>query len=371
MNKYRIESGAADEKSTVGNSFRKENHIMKIRSNTKAALTLCCTLTLILTACGSTVGKNEAALPATPTETTTETTTAPAEDTPLETVPLLVDDGSTTTTMTGILNPDAVLGDVTANFTETTTTTAASETTTTTAATESDRLPWDAAPDIKEKGAPKVSSMAVMPIYQVKLPDYIDYTDTMYVEEKEMCYPLTGYSNSRFGLGVMLHEGPSTSYALSSQYPIPYGAPVEVYTKYKVTNDPSPREKDFDYCWVFCNYNGTWGWCEEFELTDKTDQLIDTSMLTMPDRYYENYTSNTPADDNSGYYTTLKEGIQVKNGPWDGAETSATMRKGVSVRLLGSTIPESSWQFALFVDGSRKILGWINVDGDDILEAAK
>ena len=138
MNKYRIESGAADEKSTVGNSFRKENHIMKIRSNTKAALTLCCTLTLILTACGSTVGKNEAALPATPTETTTEATTAPAEDTPLETVPLLVDDGSTTTTMTGILNPDAVLGDVTANFTETTTTTAASETTTTTAATESD-----------------------------------------------------------------------------------------------------------------------------------------------------------------------------------------------------------------------------------------
>ncbi|MCR5122206.1 MAG: hypothetical protein K6B74_07280 [Ruminococcus sp.] len=344
-----------------------------IRANTRAALSLCCALMLVLTACGSTVGKNETAFPdSNPAETTTETTTAPEQNGALETVPLLVDDGSATTTLATIPNPDEVISDSAAAFdfgdaTATTTTTTAATTT----AAESDRMPWDAAPDIKEKGSPKVASMAVMPIYQVKLPDYIDYSDYMYVEEKEMCYPLTAYSNSRFGLGVMLHEGPSTSYALSSSYPIPYGAPVEVYTKYKVTNDPSPREKSYDYCWVFCNYNGTWGWCEEFELTEKQDQLIDTSFLTMPDRYYDNYTSNTPSADNSGYYVTLKEGIQIKNGPWDGAETSGTIKKSVSVRLLGTTIPESSWQFALFIDGSRQLLGWINVDSDGIIEEAK
>ena len=37
----------------------------------------------------------------------------------------------------------------------------------------------------------------------------------------------------------------------------------------------------------------------------------------------------------------------------------------VSVRLLGTTIPESTWQFALFIDGNRQLFGWINVDGDD------
>ena len=207
--------------------------------------------------------------------TTAETTTAELTESVTTTTTAAETSKLTTTTGTTIVSTYDP-----ATATEATTTT----TTTTTAPPEepSEMTPAEIIEKKKADGEFKeYESLYEMPEFKTDVPEEMSPDLYMYAEEKELTGHAVGYSNSRFGLGVTLYNGPSAAFSKASPYPVPYGHAVDVYARFQVSGDRLPREHGFVYDWLYCCYNGVWGWCESFELADSPIELPN---VTMPDK---------------------------------------------------------------------------------------
>ncbi len=198
----------------------------------------------------------------------------------------------------------------------------------------------------------------------VALPDEITQDYEAVPEGIDTERHVTCYSDSKFGLGVMLYKAPTIVGGRALEDYIPYGAPVEVYAKCRpCDNDPLPRvrngvEYSMNYYWLWCCYEGKWGWCESFELLPTPlepfyDPLFDEE-VTPPEKCFDSCQPASPTLDGLCYpadswHYSWDEDIPVRNRPDVNAPVKRELQGGTDVWALGTTKPESAWTFIWYI----------------------
>ncbi len=241
--------------------------------------------------------------------------------------------------------------------------------------TEIEESTEDIPPETEEEPVPETEE--VTPETEKAVTSYYDFTIHEYEvpeefgsgavttpDEWEMETPVKAYVDSYYGLGMRLRCSPSEMYDYVSD-PIPYGTEIDVYSLYNIIGSNMDKEHVFMYHWLYCCYNGVWGWCKSLEVSPEEyfeDVIPENVVFPASYTIYDYYDSTESEED--GHYYTKYENLEVKSDSSETAETLYQLPQEKRIRILGTTIPESDWKFISYYNENQETCGWIHIIND-------